>query len=314
MNLPRGTLFRCRCRRLLRLAGAVTGVIACVLVLSGCGVKRTVNVAVPQQILNAKVASRDELLSIMDRYMKVMSLSCSSMKVTATLGNADTGKVEEYRSAPGYILLQRPDRIRLVVQNPVTRTSLLDISSIGDDFSAYYVRNRQFLIGKNSARDLEIPGEKQGAQFGLRPIHLYEAILPQAISTDGADISVSVKEHQDAQAKYYVLSVVKRMTLPWDQAVRDIWIERSTLAPARQVIYEDDGRVASRIFYLKMSAGTLPLPLSLRIERPLDSYSMDMEFSSWKLDPSLPANAFTLTPPEGVQVIQLKEKQRSDTF
>ena len=290
------------------------GIIASFMMFSGCRVKRTINLPVPPQIVNAKVATREELLAILDRYSRITSLSCASMKVTATLGSAETGKIEEYRSAPGYILLQRPDRIRLVIQNPITRTSLLDISSVGDDFWAYYVRNRQFLIGKNSVRELEIPGEKHDIRFGLRPIHIYDAILLQAMPTDLADVSVSVKEDQDVQAKYYVLSIVRRRASPWDQAIRDIWIERSTLSPARQVIYDDDGRVASRVFYLKMTSGIPPLPLSMRVERPLDDYAMDMEFKSWNLAPSLPANAFTLTPPEGVQVIRLKEKQRSDRF
>lgn len=301
--------------RFLRFVAVGLGMVGWLGIFSGCGVKRTVSVPVPQQILNAKVATREELLSMLDSYSKVASLSSTTMKITATSGNAETGKLQEYRSAPGYILLQRPDRIRLDVQNPLTRNTLLDVSSIGDDFGLWYVRDRKFFIGKNSARELEIEGETQNIPFALRPLHIYEAILPQAVPVDQPDIRVSMKEAQDTQAKYYVLSVFKQIASPWIQTIREIWIERSNLALARQIDYEDDGRVVSRIFYQRMTSQYgVPLPLSMRIERPVDGYAIDMEFKNWRVDPSLPADAFVLTPPAGAQVITLKEKQRSGAF
>jgi outer membrane lipoprotein-sorting protein len=302
-------------RRFLRCVAIGLGTVGWLGILSGCGVKHTVSVPVPKQILNAKVATREELLSLLDGYSKVASLSSTTMKITATLGSVETGKLQEYHSAPGYILLQRPDRIRLDVQNPVTRNTLLDVSSIGDDFGLWDVRDRKFFIGKNSADELEIEGETQNISLAFRPVHIYEAILPQAVPVDQPDVRISLKEAQDAQAKYYVISVFKEMPSPWIQTIREIWIERSNLVLARQIVYEGDGRVVSRVFYQRMTLQYgAPLPLSMRIERPTDGYTIDLEFKNWRVDPSLPADAFVLTPPPGARVITLKEKQRSGAF
>ena len=285
-------------------------------ILSGCAAKHTVNVPVPQQILKAKVASQEELLSILGSYSKVASLSSTSMKITATLGTVEAGKLQEYRGAPGYVLLQRPDRIRVDVQNPLTRNTLLDVSSIEDDFWIWSVRDRKFFIGKNSTRELSVEGEAQSVPFALRPIHMYEAILPRAVPVHEPGIRISMKEDQDTQAKYYVISVFKEMASPWMETIREIWIERSNLVLARQIIYEDEGRIVSRISYRKMTSQYgVPLPLSLRIEHPgVEGYAIDMEFKNWRVDPALPADAFVLTPPPGARVITLKEKQRSDAY
>ena len=46
----------------------------------------------------------------------------------------------------------------------------------------------------------------------------------------------------------------------------------------------------------------------IHIDRPLDGYALNLEFKSWRIDPDLPDNAFSLKLPEGVQIIHLVEK------
>ncbi len=55
----------------------------------------------------------------------------------------------------------------------------------------------------------------------------------------------------------------------------------------------------------------LLLPLSIKIERPLDGYSLDLEFGSWRLNPDLSDKDFVLTPPPGAEIVELREKGRS---
>jgi outer membrane lipoprotein-sorting protein len=286
----------------------------CVLLtLSGCGVKRTVKVQVSQKVLQAKTATIDELLGILDtQASKVVSLSSTTLKISFTSGNSDSGNLQEYRSAPGYILLQRPDRIRLNVQNPLTKTTIIELASSGDDFEVWYPRENKFYTGKNSARDLEIEGQTGTPAFGARPIHIYQAILPEALHLAGPGMRVVMDEDQDSVTKYYVLRIFKEAAPPRLIPVRSVWIDRSDLTVARQIFYEEGGQVASRISYLRMTTVQgLPLPLALRIERPLDGYMIDMEFKTWNVNPNLPADGFVLIPPAGAQRITLREKQKS---
>ncbi len=295
-----------RFRAFAALMAAATGVL-----LSGC-VKHNVNVNVPQKILAAKVATLDELLSLLAaNAAKVHSLSSTTVRITFTSGKSESGKLQQYRSAPGYILIERPDRIRLNVQNPLTRTAILELASIGDDFSIWYPRENKFFRGKNSARAFDLEGGSDSPAFNARPIHIYEAILPQAIDFQQTGLRIALREEQDTQAKYYVLSLYKEAAAPKLVPLRDIWVERSAMTVARQIMYEPDGSVASRINYYQMSSDVVPLPLSMRIERPADGYSIDLEIRSWKLNPSFEENTFKLEPPPGAQQIILKEKARN---
>ena len=54
------------------------------------------------------------------------------------------------------------------------------------------------------------------------------------------------------------------------------------------------------------------LPASIRIDRPLDDYSLDMTFKSWRINRALPDEAFALDPPPGAERVLLKEKKRGD--
>jgi outer membrane lipoprotein-sorting protein len=95
-------------------------------------------------------------------------------------------------------------------------------------------------------------------------------------------------------------------------AIKKIWIERSTLTIARQQVYQEEGRIASDITYSEMTqSGGFALPLKIRIDRPLDGYTLDMQFRNWRINPELPDNAFVLPPPAGAQVVPFREKGRS---
>ena len=80
----------------------------------GCGIKKQTKVAVPQKILQAKTATLDELLEIVNNYDSITDLTCSSIRVTLTLGKLESELIEKYKRIGGYLLLRRPDSVRLV--------------------------------------------------------------------------------------------------------------------------------------------------------------------------------------------------------
>jgi hypothetical protein len=119
----------------------------------------------------------------------------------------------------------------------------------------------------------------------------------------------SMEEEEDSEAKYYVFGLYKETEGQRIRTERRLWIERSSLTIARQQLYLDNGQIASDITYSDPIAidGFL-LPLKIHIDRPLDGYALDLEFKSWRINPDLADNTFVLTPPEGAQIILLKEK------
>ena len=276
----------------------------------GCTIKKTIKIEVPQKILQAKTASFEELLGMLQRYDRIHSLS-SSLDVTYFSGKKESGVIQEIRKQPGYILLRRPNSTRLVVQNFVTGTRELEVLSVEDDLSIYYRRENALYIGKNSAKDLiaENGGNSAGFTVPIRGEHIYEAIFPQSIQINAPGFLYSKEEESDPGAKYYVLNVYREGATKRIHVVRKIWIERSSLSVARQQVYLDEGQMVSDIIYSdEIEVDGLKLPLRIRIDRPLDGYALNLEFKSWRIDPDLPDNAFSLKLPEGVQVIHLIEK------
>lgn len=280
------------------------------LVLPGCGVKRTVSVPVPRQVLEARTATLDDLLKILqERSAAVKSLSCNSLRVSLTTGKAESGEMEEYRSAPGYVLVARPASIRLNVQNPISKTTILEVLSVGDDFSIWYPRENKFYTGKNSTREFDLGSESGGKVLTFRPVHFLHAILPQALDPDQPSALVSMEEDQDVAAKYYVLSLFKENGPHRLLPLRRVWIERSRLLPVREKSFNEDGSVAGVVSYSDfVPADGTEMPLGILIDRPADGYTLDLQCRSWKLNPVFPDNAFVMTPPPGAERVVLQPK------
>jgi hypothetical protein len=280
------------------------------LAASGCGIKKTVTVEVPHKILSARTASFEELLEIIQNYENINDLSSVSVKVTLTYGKWEKGQQEEYREAGGYLLLRRPDTLRLVIQKPILKTRVFDVVSIGDDFSAWIPSQKKFYRGSNVADDLvadDLPGG-----IPLRAPHIYEAVLPQSLEMDDPDVRVSVEEAVGTDTLYYVLTIYREGEYPRIYASRKVWIERSGLVIARQQMFDEDGRIISTIQYGEMEqVDGFYLPISMEIDRPEDGYALNMEFGRdrWRVNRGLPDEGFVLTPPDGAEVIQLREKE-----
>jgi len=291
-----------------------TGVTALViLTLSwGCGVKRTVSVPVPPKVLNAKSATLDELLKLLtEKSQGLESLSSNDIRVTLTSGKAESGELQQYRSAPGYILLRRPDSFRMTIQNPITKTTIVELRSIGDEFSLWFPRENKYYMGRNSAEELEVEGDSGATAFSARPIHIFQAIFPEGLPLNQSYARIAMKEYQDSLAKYYVLSLFREMGGLQLRPLREIWIERSELRVQLERTYDAEGRIAGTVRYTDVAEeeGFL-LPTSLRIDRPLDDYSLDMTFKSWRINRDLPDEAFALIPPPGAERVLLKEKKK----
>jgi outer membrane lipoprotein-sorting protein len=294
------------------LAGGVSPLLLGLLLFtSSCAVKTTVRVPVSAKVLAAKTATLDELLSSLASYSeKITALSSGTLKVTYTSGKVESGKLQAYRSAPGYILLRRPDSLRLNIQYPVTKMSLAQLTSVGDPFLLWVTSKNEYFVGKNSMKEIEVQGYPD---FRAKPAHILEAILPHKVDLNEPGSYLAMEEERDGSTKYYVLSLLKGDGGQILHPRRKLWIDRSVLAITRQETYDVAGRIVSDITYSQLTpVGELLLPLSVKIDRPLDDYSLDMQFKDWRVNPDLPPNSFEFTPPEGAQRVELKEKGRSE--
>lgn len=284
--------------------------LACVLAAVGCKPRQEIKIDVSPRLLAARSANFGELVAIVNQYERISDLSNSGMKVTLTRGKWESGLQEEYRSAPGYILLRRPSSLHLVIQNPIViRTAIFEAVSNGDEFSAWLRNVNKVYKGRNSAKELvsdDLPGG-----LPLRPFHLYEAIIPAGIDLTEPGLRISLEESADKIAKYYILSVYKEGTPPLIHAVRRIWIERSQLVISRIQSFGENGIVTGDIEYSEMTpADGFYLPLKINLARPEDGYSLALEFTggSWSVNSGLDDDGFVLPPRDGAEVVELRDK------
>ncbi|MDR1728904.1 MAG: hypothetical protein LBT74_13445 [Acidobacteriota bacterium] len=295
----------CEKNRILRCA-----LLALALGVAGCGVKREVKVDVPSRVLDARDATLDELVAIVNRYGEVADLKSSGMKATLTSGKWESGRQEEYRSAPGYILLKRPAALHVVMQSPVIyKTAIFEAVSSGDGFSAWLRSNNKVYTGRNSARELYADDLPNG--IPLRPAHLYEAILPAGIDLGDPELRVSCEESADKTAKYYILSVYKTDAPPVIRTSRRIWIERSQLVIDRIQSFDGRGRLVGEAAYSGMApVAGVALPAKIALARPEDGYALELDFTpgGWTVDSGLGEDSFALPPREGAETVELKER------
>jgi outer membrane lipoprotein-sorting protein len=305
LNLPAFTANRCR---LTISLGFVLFLIAS---QSGCIFKPNTKITptVSQAILNAKTASFEELLNLIASYNKINELSSGSLKLT--LERKISGeKWERWKSAPGYILLKRPDSVRLALRSPLGTE--FEMVSVGDDLSAWIPSKHRFYIGKNSAKELS----SEGVSVTMRGPHIFNAIIPNIFEPNSPQLRISMEEEKDARFKYYIISFLKDDGSRRIHAFRRIWIERSKLVICRQQLYLEDGQVESDVQYeysdTEKKEG-LSLPHKIHVDRSLDGYTLTMEFNSesWRINSGLEDKAFVLPTPPGAEIIHLGEKTRN---
>jgi hypothetical protein len=228
----------------------------------------------------------------------------------------ESGVLDKYRKAPGYMLLRRPDSIRLVVQEPIIKTPQLDLLSVRDDFSIFIRSRNEFYTGRNSAEELVAEDLPDAEEIPIRPGHLFEALLPRGIPANSQGMRIFWEEDVDPGAMYYAISIYRVGTGRRDTIVRRIWIERSTLTIARQRLFGEEGQILSDIVYSNMDLRDgFYIPGEIYMDRLQDGYSFLVELKTerCRVNTVLPDKAFILTPPDGSRIIHLIENRRSDT-
>ena len=276
-------------------------------VCSGC--KERTTIKIPKAILQARIATLDELLRIVNVYDEIITLKSNNLKAEYTSEKTESGliELEKYPKAPGYILLKRPDFIYFVVLAPVAKTRILSLVAKGDEFRVLYHRDMTFYIGKNSAKELISDDLVRNPKIPIRAEHILDAIFIKTIPIQDPEILVARTEEEDKYAKYYVLEVYRDDPSRRLHPLRTYWIERAGLTISRQRIYNDEGQIAGDISYSDtVGYGKFTLPGKIHIERPLDGYNLDLEFKDWVINSDIKDETFELQPPAGAKVIHFK--------
>ncbi len=285
--------------------------LAVVLPLTGCLFRSH---RVERQVSTAplKSATQAELIAYINtQAAKIKSLQ-ATVDIDTSVGGVKKGKVIDYQQIRGYILVRKPAMLRMIGLMPIVRNRAFDMVSDGRQFKLWIPPRNRFVIGRD---DVETRNPQQPLE-NLRPQHIYDALIlreidPQteiAVMQNSFEIVTDAKHHQVQQPDYEI-EVVRKGEHGWFLS-RKIVFSRTDLLPHRQLVYDQDGNLAtdSRYEGYKDYNG-LNFPSQIEIWRPQEEYDITLTIVKLQLNQPLPDDKFTLDQPAGAQVVQLDQSQ-----
>ncbi|MFN0124621.1 MAG: hypothetical protein ACKV2V_29315, partial [Blastocatellia bacterium] len=260
-----------------------------------------------------------------------------------TMQFIDTQAGERVRwAADATLVLQRPDKIRLLIQAPTIGTRIADMLSLDNQFRIAIFwpdKYRRFLTGTNTAdysqmRSRLAPEEQQSAFINARPFHFTDALLPRPLSMNDARFTYGFEETLQEEAdtrkeagkgarvlrSYYVISEIELPASPGAPArtKRRFWFERAGKGMlARQQLFDERGQVATEVSYsgyMKLTEkndDSTVWPATVLISRPRDGYAARLTFTPGRVEmnPDLSeARPFVLENTENLPVTDLDKK------
>lgn len=306
-----------------RLACLRTGIVILVLALgsSACAnLARVKDESIPRLLDPLEVSEFKDLLAQLQSFTDMQALRATR----GLIQFIDAESRNKYRTADMQLVLQRPDKIRLIVQYPITGTKIADMVSESNRFkvAVFPTGYRRFLTGTNDG-DYTRWREKLGAEgrsafVSARPFHFTEALLMRPLKlgepgfsygieevlVEEPDVRPDAKKNSIALRSFYVISEMElsNVTDRPSRVRRRFWFDRANKSLfSRQQIFDNDGLLVTELLYSdfeRLSAETTILwPAVILVSRPHDGYSARLTFSAgrFEINPSnLTAQAFTL--------------------
>ena len=244
---------------------------------------------------------------ISDRDAAIKTLSAQVL-VTATTGGAKEGKVKEYTSFKGYIFVQKPAFLRVILQLPLIGSSAMDMVSDGQTFTLKMASSHGNVWRQGS--DTVTTPSKNGLE-NLRPAVFLDSLLVPGVKPDEfVTMTESTRTlRQDVHRKLaliepdYDLNVLKKKAENILQVERVVKIDRVTMLPFEQDIYDDNGTIVTEAMYeAYQDYGGVKFPEVITIRRPQDEYSLKIDVTKLTLNETFEADQFELKIPPGAVV------------
>ena len=294
--------FRALSVMLLAMTGGLTGCFSTT--------SRVLKTQEPTVFQTASVEQVEQQLSERDAAIKTLN---AQVLITATTGGGKEGQVKEYTSFKGYIFVQKPAFLRVILQVPVFGSRALDMVSDGNTFTLMHATASQGDKWVQGTNKVTKPS-KNGLE-NLRPtVFLDSLLLPGVPAGEFVTMTETSRVlHQDVHHKTesvepdYDLSVLHTTSGNILQVQRVIHINRVTMLPYAQDIYDDSGEVVTQTTYENYQMyGGQQFPALITIRRPLDEYSLKIDVTKLALNEAFEADRFVLTIPPGTTVQKLQ--------
>jgi outer membrane lipoprotein-sorting protein len=261
-----------------------------------------------------QTATQQELIERLNQdAAKVKSLN-ATVDISTSVGGEKRGKVTSFKEIRGYILVRKPNMLRLIGLYPIVRNKAFDMVSDGHEFKLLVSATDKFYIGHNQV----IEGSDNPLDT-LRPQAIYDALLLQAVNPENeiAFMESSTEMVVDEQTRKlvkqpnYVLDIIRKGDKGWTLA-RKVYFDRTNLVAHRQVVYDNEGDPSTdaRYEFYKDYEG-VEYPSYIDIKRPQEEYDIRLVMVKLLINQSINDEQFALQQPAGSTLVNLDERNKS---
>lgn len=234
----------------------------------------------------------------------------ASVEIAATTGGGLQGKEIQYTSFAGYILMRKPEFLRVLLLVPVVRTQALDMVSDGKNFKLLIPPRHRAVVGTNT-----VTTKSKNGLENLRPDVFFDSMFIQgpeqeqiiSMTTDIRVIDSGKKKKDLIEEPAYSVQILAKPEGQTVRTLRVVHINSTDLLPYQQDIYDTDGQVVTKAHYSNYQYyGNTPFPSNIIIERPRDHYSLTVNITKLTLNGKLDDDQFELKIPENIPVETMK--------
>lgn len=297
----------------LRMRAAI--VLLAMTPLSGC-LFRTREVQTRTSSASLRDATLPQLIESINNNAHHFQTLNAQVDIDSSVGGQKKGKITDNPEVAGYLLVRKPDMLRMIGKVPVVRNTAFDMVSDGRSFRLSIPPKNKFLVGSN-----QISKPSPNPLENIRPQHILDALLLKeidpvndvAVLEDGVEIVKDQKTHKDAEQPTYVVIVLSKDDRGFYLA-RKIVFNRERLEPERQLIYDRLGHLVTDARYSNFNNyNGMQFPARLDIDRPVEEYAITLNMQKVTLNEPIRDEQFSLTQPPGSQLIDLDHRATAQT-
>lgn len=277
--------------------------------LNGClwHTRRVPQAKMPVTVLTATPQKLVDIINA--RYDAIHSLS-AAVTFTATSGGVLNGKERTITPFSGYILLRKPEALRVIGYLPVVHSPAFDMASNGNSFKLLVPPKSEAIEGPNA-----LTQPSQNAIENLRPFMFFDAmVIPQigpdeilSVTADSNNLVVNPKTKKLEIRPEYLLTVQERQpNSRFTQVHRVIHISRVDLRPVQQDIYDNNGQVQTQALYGPLQTfGMERFPGTITIKWPQQQEQILITIQKLRVNLPLADDQFELKIPQGTKIREL---------
>ena len=284
--------------------------LALLLASTGC-LFHTRTVEVRLSSAKLQTATQQELIDRLNHDAGLVKTLNATVDIDTSYGGEKRGKVTDFKEIRGYILVSKPNMLRMIGLYPIVRNKAFDMVSDGHEFKLSIPGTNKFYIGHNQViKDTGSPLDT------LRPQAIYDALLLQRIDPESEiavlessqEMVVDKQTHKLAQQPNYVLDVIRKTDHGWTLA-RKVVFDRINLVPHRQVMYDVHGNpVTDASYQVFKDYDGVSFPGYIDIKRPQEEYDVRLFIVKLTINQPITEDQFALQQPPGSLLVNLDDR------